>query len=481
MSRFNFGNRKNEGSGEQQRYEREVYFNRPSGRAEDSYSDEHDSSQSRINERGNERTDHYRQYPSQQDHPYFKGHAENGGRNQIGTRQDFQHLRTYGKSSHPDELKGLSFWRDEEDDLHDDDPENWSDRSSPLKFVIAISGIAVFSAIAWFSYRWVSQTGNDTPPLIQAEQGPYKVRPENPGGISIPHQDKLIYGRLSGESDQPVERLLPPPEQTVVIVPPQHHYADEEQAPHYVDPEAHNQQHYEQAAPGYQAPQHPHNGYQPYPQGSAPVYQYHQQQPEPSAEQQAYRAEAYPQQMGQQPHQGQGYPPQPQGPAIYPAHPQTPPTQSGQYPNYANMPASQPQPTVVPSANRNPGVPTHRPTESSRSNIQMPALKETADRKPVMREEERAEATAISSNAPAFFVQLATLPTEQLAKQEADRLSKKYKHDLLGNEMTVRMVEKVDGTKSFRVIAGPFKTRNIALAKSGKFGSGSRVVQLQSH
>lgn len=111
----------------------------------------------------------------------------------------------------------------------------------------------------------------------------------------------------------------------------------------------------------------------------------------------------------------------------------------------------------------------------------MPALKETADRKPVMREEERAEATAISSNAPAFFVQLATLPTEQLAKQEADRLSKKYKHDLLGNEMTVRMVEKVDGTKSFRVIAGPFKTRNIALAKSGKFGSGSRVVQLQSH
>ena len=487
MSRFNFGNRRNEGSSEQERHEREVYFNRSPGRPEEGhYPDEYGPSDPRMN-RGNERGDNYRQYPADQpDHPYFKGQSENAPRNQIGTRQDFQHLRAYGKSSHPDELKGLSFWRDEEEDLHDD-PENWSDRSSPLKFVIAISGIVVFSAIAWFSYRWISQAGNNAPPLIQAEQGPYKVRPENPGGISIPHQDKLIYGRLSGESDQPVERLLPPPEQPVVMAPQPYPHAAGQPYPEQEIPQEggyNQQQQYEQAAPGYQGqPQAP-MGYQPYPQGQAPVYQYPPQQAgQPIQHPQNY-TEPYPQQAAQ-PHPNQGYPQAPQGANIYPqAQPQAPMQQrmpAQPYPNYGNAPAAPNQPVVVPSNIRNPGLPTHRPSEIQRGNVQAPSLKEMDNKTTLMKEEEKAEASSIPLSGAAFFVQLATLPTEQLAKQEAGRLVKKYKHDLAGNEMTVRMVEKADGTKSFRVIAGPFKTRNVALAKSNKFGSGSRVVQLQSN
>lgn len=490
MSRFNFGNRRNEGSSERERQEREVYFNRPSGRPEEGhYPDEYDPSDPRLN-RSNERSDNYRQYvPNQQDHPYFKGKSETS-RNQIGTRQDFHHLKPYGKNSHPDELKGLSFWRDEEDDLHDD-PESWSDRSSPLKFVIAISGIVIFSAIAWFSYRWVSQTGSHTPPLIQAEQGPYKVRPENPGGISIPHQDKLIYGRLSGESDQPVERLLPPPEQPVVMTPPYPPaYAGNGQGQPYPEQAGpqnggyNQQQQYEQVAPGYQGqPQAPMGYQQPYPQGQVPVYQYPPQQAGQPLDQQNYR-EPYPQQQAGQPLSNQGYPQQSQGATVYPtAQPQIP-IQQGipqqPYPNYPNIPAPN-QAVVAPSNIINPGIPTHRPTEIQRANVQIPSLKEPADNKLVTKGEDKSETASDRLHGSGFFVQLATLPTEQLAKTEADRLSKKYKQDLAGNEMTVRMVEKADGTTSFRVVAGPFKTRNIALAKSGKFGSGSRVIQLQSN
>ncbi|MCH7864228.1 MAG: SPOR domain-containing protein [Proteobacteria bacterium] len=55
-------------------------------------------------------------------------------------------------------------------------------------------------------------------PLVRADPGPVKVRPENPGGLRIPDRDKLVYDRLQGktgdwEAPRGPERLLPPPEQ----------------------------------------------------------------------------------------------------------------------------------------------------------------------------------------------------------------------------------------------------------------------------
>lgn len=50
-------------------------------------------------------------------------------------------------------------------------------------------------------------------PIVRADEEPYKVQPEQPGGLDIPNRDKLIYGRLRGQ-EQPgrVERLIPAPE-----------------------------------------------------------------------------------------------------------------------------------------------------------------------------------------------------------------------------------------------------------------------------
>ena len=35
-------------------------------------------------------------------------------------------------------------------------------------------------------------------PLIKADTGPIKIKPENPGGLDVPHKDKSIYERFEG-------------------------------------------------------------------------------------------------------------------------------------------------------------------------------------------------------------------------------------------------------------------------------------------
>src|SRR3546814_1595052 len=52
--------------------------------------------------------------------------------------------------------------------------------------------------------------------MIKAEDAPIKHRPEEPGGMDVPHQDKLVFNRLApGQVENQVERLLPPPEEPV--------------------------------------------------------------------------------------------------------------------------------------------------------------------------------------------------------------------------------------------------------------------------
>ena len=54
------------------------------------------------------------------------------------------------------------------------------------------------------------------PPLIAADPSPTKAPPDSPGGIEIPHQDKLVYRRLATAREPAAtvpETLLPPPEE----------------------------------------------------------------------------------------------------------------------------------------------------------------------------------------------------------------------------------------------------------------------------
>lgn len=84
--------------------------------------------------------------------------------------------------------------------------------------VVVVLTLGGFAAVMWNAYNQGQQTqGDGVVPLIQAENTPVKVKPEQPGGMDVPNQDKLIYDRLTPGQAPPntIERLLPPPESPV--------------------------------------------------------------------------------------------------------------------------------------------------------------------------------------------------------------------------------------------------------------------------
>jgi len=82
----------------------------------------------------------------------------------------------------------------------------------------AVVGIVAFAGTIIVSYKGGDRLSSDGPPLLTADPAPTKSRPEQPGGMEVPHQDKLVYQRLNeransnGGGHPNVERLLPPPE-----------------------------------------------------------------------------------------------------------------------------------------------------------------------------------------------------------------------------------------------------------------------------
>jgi hypothetical protein len=76
--------------------------------------------------------------------------------------------------------------------------------------------------VIWYAYHQGHEDARPgMPPLVKAEPGPTKVKPDNPGGQEIPFQDSTVYDRLNQNGQKPVvEKLLPPPEEPVTRAPP---------------------------------------------------------------------------------------------------------------------------------------------------------------------------------------------------------------------------------------------------------------------
>lgn len=87
-------------------------------------------------------------------------------------------------------------------------------RRSLVPIVTALAAVFCFGAIVWYAYTWgTGQMASEELPVVRAEPMPEKTKPEQPGGMDVPHQDKLVLndGAPAGEEPQ-VERLLPAPE-----------------------------------------------------------------------------------------------------------------------------------------------------------------------------------------------------------------------------------------------------------------------------
>lgn len=224
-------------------------------------------------------------------------------------------------------IKNLSFWENTDPDAVDED--EWTERQSTTPFILVMVILVVASTLLWFMVRWASGENTGAPPIIPADTTPFKVRPDNPGGMMIPHQDKLVYGRLSQDTSQPIERLLPPPEQPMAHSPMVH---PPMAAPPYQPPYPQ-----EQGYPSANPPPPP--GYSPHPviqEAQPPVAPQYAPPPQPYPPFQAQPT--YPQQ--QPPMQGQPSYPAPQGQSPY-----GPPALMPPVAMQPTMPMVSPQPT----------------------------------------------------------------------------------------------------------------------------------------
>jgi len=80
--------------------------------------------------------------------------------------------------------------------------------------LVAVAAVLGFGVVLVYAYNKGRQDGTGkVPPVIQAQEGPSKIRPDNPGGMKVPNQDKEVFSRLENDKQAgKVERLLPAPE-----------------------------------------------------------------------------------------------------------------------------------------------------------------------------------------------------------------------------------------------------------------------------
>lgn len=81
--------------------------------------------------------------------------------------------------------------------------------------MLAIGGGIAAAVVVGGGVMWgiMRASGPHTVPVIEADPRPFKVRPDDPGGLRVPNQDELIFERNRGSNAQPpAAHLAPEPE-----------------------------------------------------------------------------------------------------------------------------------------------------------------------------------------------------------------------------------------------------------------------------
>jgi cell division protein FtsN len=123
-------------------------------------------------------------------------------------------------------------YRDDEDDdalpwLEPAEPEDEEEGGAfPYRGLIIAGAIVVATvAVLWFVVEWIgggrgtdTVAATDEVPLIQAPDGPYKVRPDDPGGLDV-DADSLTHSVAEGQDPGGELALDVIPEEPVPVIP----------------------------------------------------------------------------------------------------------------------------------------------------------------------------------------------------------------------------------------------------------------------
>jgi len=73
---------------------------------------------------------------------------------------------------------------------------------------IVIGLMLLGSASAYFYRQGAGPGAWEELPVIRADNEPVKIAPDDPGGATIPNQERLVFNRVSGETDEPEPRIV---------------------------------------------------------------------------------------------------------------------------------------------------------------------------------------------------------------------------------------------------------------------------------
>ncbi|WP_339861111.1 SPOR domain-containing protein [Paremcibacter congregatus] len=76
-----------------------------------------------------------------------------------------------------------------------------------LVAALTVVVLAIFGGIVWYSYVDGAHTG--PVPIVRADNSVVKEKPDNPGGLNVPDQDKRVFVRVDSEEPSYAEELAP--------------------------------------------------------------------------------------------------------------------------------------------------------------------------------------------------------------------------------------------------------------------------------
>lgn len=93
---------------------------------------------------------------------------------------------------------------------------------SMARLLMIVAGLAVVATIiAVAAATWPSKSGagddENSLPIVRADEAPYRIKPDEPGGMEVPNKNSTIFESMASNNDQPkkIENLLEDNEEPV--------------------------------------------------------------------------------------------------------------------------------------------------------------------------------------------------------------------------------------------------------------------------